>query len=143
MVRDGASAPPHHEVVHEAVASSSPLPSWERADRISAANSRRERGRLVSRCAPLLPALRATFSRQGEKGKSVPYCTFTLAALIIGHHLAISAFCQLPSASGVSWSFGGMSRPRSRNFCCTAGSAIASTAAALSLVTMSFGVPFG
>lgn len=30
------------------------------------------------------------------------YSTFTSAALIIGHHLAISAFCQSPSASGVN-----------------------------------------
>jgi hypothetical protein len=31
-----------------------------------------------------------------------PYSTLTLAALMIGHHFAISAFCQVPSASGVS-----------------------------------------
>ncbi len=37
--------------------------------------------------------------------------TFTLAALIIGHHLSISAFCQAPSASGVSLSLGGICKP--------------------------------
>src|SRR6266446_3849034 len=30
------------------------------------------------------------------------YSTLTLAALITGHHFAISAFCQAPSASGAS-----------------------------------------
>src|SRR3954451_5103625 len=40
-----------------------------------------------------------------------PYSTLTLAALIIGHHVAISAFCHLPSACGESWSFGGICRP--------------------------------
>src|ERR1700692_1040970 len=67
----------------------------------------------------------------------------TLASLIIGHHFAISAFCQSPSACGESLSLGGICNPRSSNFLRTAGSFMASTAAALSLATISFGVPFG
>ena len=37
----------------------------------------------------------------------------TSAALTIGHHFSISAFWNAPSASGVCWSRGGNSRPRS------------------------------
>jgi len=49
-------------------------------------------------------------SGQGQYRKrscpvSAAQSTLTLAALIIGHHFAISAFCQAPSASGVSLSF--------------------------------------
>ena len=33
------------------------------------------------------------------------------AALMIGHHFSISAFCNLPSASGVCWSAGGIASP--------------------------------
>ena len=38
------------------------------------------------------------------------------AALTMGHHFSISAFCQAPSAWGVSWSAGGMSWPRAASF---------------------------
>ena len=48
-----------------------------------------------------------------------------------------------PSASGVCCSRGKISRPRSASRDRTAGSASASTAAALSLAMMSFGVPLG
>src|SRR5207253_3101059 len=69
--------------------------------------------------------------------------TLTLAALIIGHHFAISAFCQAPSACGVSLSFGGICSPRFSSCLRTAGSFRASTAAALSFATTSFGVSLG
>src|ERR1700738_1804520 len=72
-----------------------------------------------------------------------PYSSLTLAALSIGHHFAISACCQAPSAPGVSLSAGGICNPRSSNFLRTAGSLRVSTAAVLSLATMSFGVFFG
>src|SRR6266403_4111448 len=71
------------------------------------------------------------------------YSTLTLAALITGHHFAISAFCQAPSACGDSLSFGGICRPRFSSCLRTAGSFSASTAAALSFATISLGVPFG
>src|SRR3954463_709073 len=69
--------------------------------------------------------------------------TLTLAALIIGHHFAISAFCQLPSACGESWSFGGICRPMFSSCLRTVGSFSASTVAAFNLATMSGGVPVG
>src|SRR6266478_561679 len=37
------------------------------------------------------------------------------APFTIGHHFATSALCQAPNASGVCWSRGGISRPRSSN----------------------------
>jgi hypothetical protein len=58
--------------------------------------------------------------------------TFTLAALIIGHHFAISAFCQAPSASGVSLSFGGICKPRFSSCLRAAGSFRALIAATFS-----------
>jgi hypothetical protein len=65
------------------------------------------------------------------------------AALTMGHQRSISAFCRAPSASGVCCSRGKNSSPRSANRRRTAGSAIASTAAAFSLPMMSLGVPLG
>src|SRR6185503_4775730 len=65
------------------------------------------------------------------------------AALMIGHHLSISAFWNAPSASGVSCSRGKMSWLSSINRLRTVGSSRARTAASLSLATMSFGVPLG
>src|SRR6516164_153434 len=63
------------------------------------------------------------------------------AALMIGHHFSISAFCKARSASGVCWSRGKISRLLSAIRERTDGSASASTTAALSLTTTSFGVP--
>ncbi len=51
---------------------------------------------------------------------------------MIGHHLAISAFCQAPSASGVDLSAGGICKPRFSSCLRVAGSFSASSAAALS-----------
>ena len=65
------------------------------------------------------------------------------AALMIGHVLSASAFTSAPSASGVCRSRGKISYPRSTNRDRTAGSVSASTAAALSLLTIPFGVPLG
>src|ERR1700730_18033967 len=76
-------------------------------------------------------------------GAEARYSPLILAALMIGHHFSISAFCKAPSASGVCWSGGGTSRPKSAMRVCTFGSAIAAIAASLSLAMMSFGVPFG
>ena len=59
---------------------------------------------------------------------------------MIGHHFAISAFCQAPSAPGVSLSPGGICRPRFSSCLRTAGSFKASTVAALSLATIGAGV---
>src|SRR6186713_2595163 len=69
--------------------------------------------------------------------------TLTLPDLIIGHHFAISAFCQAPSAAGVSLSAGGICKPRFSSCLRTAGSFRASTAAAFSFATTSFGVSLG
>jgi len=65
------------------------------------------------------------------------------AALMMGHHFSMSAFCSAPSASGVCWSRGGISRPSSASRLRTFASAKASTTAALSFWMMSFGVPLG
>src|SRR5438128_9862278 len=73
----------------------------------------------------------------------IGYSPLRFAALITGHHFSTSAFCKAPSASGVCWSRGGMSAANSEYRARRAGSAEASTTAALSLAIMSFGVPFG
>src|SRR5215475_11970228 len=65
------------------------------------------------------------------------------AALMIGHHFAISAFCIAATASGVCCSRGGMTKPWSTSFWRMAGSCVVPTAAALSLSMMSLGVPLG
>jgi hypothetical protein len=62
---------------------------------------------------------------------------------MIGHHFLASAFTSAPSASGVCRSRGKTSYPKSARRDRTAGSASASTAAALSLPMMSFGVLLG
>jgi hypothetical protein len=64
-------------------------------------------------------------------------------SLMIGHHFSASAFTSAPSASGVCRSRGKTSSPRAASRDRTAGSASASTAAALSLPMMSLGVPLG
>src|SRR5580698_3990993 len=82
---------------------------------------------------------------RGVRGRrQCGYCsTFRPAALMIGHQVAISALRRASSASGVVWPISGISRPISTICLWNAGSAIASTAAALSLAMMSGGVPFG
>src|SRR4051812_13701664 len=71
------------------------------------------------------------------------YSPLTPAALMIGHHFSISALWWAPSPSGVCWSRGGMSWPRSANLPRTVPSANASTTAPLSLATTSLGVALG
>src|SRR4029077_17089840 len=71
------------------------------------------------------------------------YSSLMFADLMMGHHLSISALCSAPSASGVCCSRGGISSPKSLSRSRTIGSAIASMAAALSLVMTSGGVPLG
>jgi hypothetical protein len=44
------------------------------------------------------------------------YSALMPAALIIGHHFSMSAFCNARSAPGVCWSRGGTSYPRSVSF---------------------------
>src|SRR6185503_4476533 len=65
------------------------------------------------------------------------------AALTMGHHFSISAFCQAPSACGVSWSTGGMSCPSAASFSLVPGSASDFTTAAFNLAMMSGDVPLG
>ena len=60
-----------------------------------------------------LPTLRSLRSKRRRVVASLlamtaRQSTFTLAALMIGHQRAISAFCHSPSACGVSLSFGGI-----------------------------------
>ena len=71
------------------------------------------------------------------------YSALTPNSLMIGHHFSAPAFTSAPSASGVCRSRGKTSNPKSTNRDRTAGSASASTAAALSLPMTSFGVPLG
>jgi hypothetical protein len=65
------------------------------------------------------------------------------AALMIGHHFSISALWNAASASGVCSSRGTICCPRLTSRSRTAGSASASTAAALSFAMISRGIPFG
>ena len=62
---------------------------------------------------------------------------------MIGHHLSISTFWNAASPSGVCCARDATSSPNSVKRFWIAGSASASTVAALSLAMMSFGVPFG
>src|SRR5206468_2484547 len=66
-----------------------------------------------------------------------------LAALMIGHHLSISALWKAPSASGVCSSGFAITCPSSMSRCRTAASARVSITAASSLATTSLGVPLG
>jgi hypothetical protein len=65
------------------------------------------------------------------------------AALMIGHHLSISALWCAARPSGVCCSRGGMSCPSSVSRARIAGSASVSCTAAVSFSIASFGVPFG
>src|SRR3984957_9104061 len=78
-----------------------------------------------------------------EKTIARRYSAFRPAALMIGHHLSISAWRSVPSASGVCWSLSTLSRPISVIRFCNSGSAKPAVTAALSLAIASFGVPFG
>src|SRR6267154_3139098 len=71
------------------------------------------------------------------------YWALMFAAFITGHHLAISAACISPSASGVSFSGGNNSWPSSRSRFCTVGSPSAFLIAPLSFKTTSRGVFLG
>src|SRR2546430_10929384 len=63
--------------------------------------------------------------------------------LMVRHHLSSSSFWNAARPSGVCCARGATVRPRSENRFWIAGSANASTVAALSLAMISFGVPFG
>jgi hypothetical protein len=75
--------------------------------------------------------------------RSRPYSALMLAALMNGHHFSISALWKAPNASGVCWSRGGISAPKSATRCRTAGSARASATAPLSLAMTGLGVALG
>src|ERR1700750_3171712 len=62
---------------------------------------------------------------------------------MIGHHLAISAFCQAPSASGVDLSAGGICKPRFSSCLRVGGSFNASSTPPLIVAMAPFGLPFG
>src|SRR6516164_2976207 len=65
------------------------------------------------------------------------------AALMIGHHFSISAFCTAASAAGVCSSRGKSSTPRSANRAPTSSAAKVSTVAAFSLSMIGLGVALG
>jgi hypothetical protein len=65
------------------------------------------------------------------------------AALMMGHHFPISAFCNAPRASGVCWARGKVSCARSASRARIIGSAKAAVTAAFNLAMIFFGVPFG
>jgi len=65
------------------------------------------------------------------------------AALMIGHHFAISALWNAARPSGVCCSGEATSRPNSANFFRKPGSAKAYTMAPLSFLITSGGVPLG
>ncbi len=67
---------------------------------------------------------------------STGYSPLMPAALMIGHHFSISAFCFAPSAAAVCCSRGKMSWPMSFSRCLTVASSSVSTIAALSLATI-------
>src|SRR5262249_44569514 len=73
----------------------------------------------------------------------VPHCALMPAALMNGHHFSTSALWKAPNASGVCNSRGGGSTPWSSRRWRVAGSDWAASTAALSLATMSLGVPLG
>src|SRR5262245_54106810 len=65
------------------------------------------------------------------------------AALMTGAHFSISAFCRVPSASGVSCSRDGSSWPSSASRWLTSRAVSALTTAEFSFATISPGVPLG
>src|SRR5437762_5877886 len=82
----------------------------------------------------------------GQRGQSVcvsGHSALTPSSLMIGHIFSTSAFSSVASDSGVCRSRGKASYPSSASRDRVAGSANASTAAALSLLIISFGVPLG
>ena len=80
----------------------------------------------------------------GSLHSSYLHSALMLAALTIGHHFSISAFCWAASASGVCCSRGHVPWPISaRRRRTPAGSSKASTNAALSLAMTSLGVLLG
>jgi hypothetical protein len=95
---------------------------------------------MAARPAPSLPAA-------GGRSKGLLSIAVHSALIpnsfIIGHHFSASAFTSAASASGVCRSRGKISIPRSPSRERTVGWASASTAAALSLPTMSLGVRLG
>ena len=87
------------------------------------------------------------FNRDWLKSKGLRpidrYSALIPAALMIGHHLSISALWNAAKPSGVCCSREATSSPSSAKRFWIAGSASAATIAALSFAITSFGVPFG
>ena len=102
-----------------------------------------------------LPALKSQFDPQWPIARGLSCSrygrTFNLSAhsalipnsLMSGGHFLITASCNARRASGFCWSAGIISSPRSTSRDRVAASARASMTAALSLLMMSLGVPFG
>src|SRR6516165_1920144 len=104
----------------------------------------RQRWAVVALILPELGELRAAPTPPaGPRVTPADYCALIPSSLMIGHHFSASAFTSVPSTSGVCRSRGKASYPSSASRERTAGSASATTAAALSLPMMSFGVPLG
>src|SRR5882757_1677351 len=80
-------------------------------------------------------------TRSGRTGGNQSALIF--AALMIGHHLPISASCSTPSALGVCCAGGGISCPASVKRARTSPLLSAATTAPLSLSMISLGVPLG
>src|ERR1700688_2103801 len=72
-------------------------------------------------------------SRERDRTIARRYSAFRPAALMIGHHLSISAWRSVPSASGECWSLSTLSRPISVMRFCSSGSAKPAVTAGLSL----------
>src|SRR6516162_11679923 len=79
----------------------------------------------------------------GDTREIFSYSALIPAALMIGHHFSISAFCCAARASGVCFSAGQGSCPNSTKRWRSAGSAKLSRTAESSLAMTLFGVPFG
>src|SRR5262245_17118583 len=78
-----------------------------------------------------------------QRRRDALHSALMLAALMIGHHLSISASWRARSLSGACSSRGTTWSPRSTSRWRVAGAARAATIAALSLPMTCFGVPFG
>ena len=74
---------------------------------------------------------------------SLRHSPLIFAALAMGHHFSISAFCNAPRASGVCRARGKTSCASSASRARTLGLAKASVTAAFSLAVIFFGVPLG
>ena len=97
----------------------------------------------VMRWAGFEPGVRLQASKPQPRSCGFGLLPLDPSFLMIGHHLAASAFCMAARASAVCCSRGKISNPRSASRDPTDGSVSAATAAALSLPMISAGVPLG